>query len=345
MPNPLLVFRVGDMEAYDGPGPIRHGGSYPETTGDAGEMWNFLPEPGSGRNYGYVMTRDFAGIDLNRLTPKANGRWEENDELQNVDVVFIARGKNGRQVVVGWYIDATVFHKAYRTRPIPYARRYKNWKRLRYLCEVASENATLLRENKREFPVPYAPAHGKGYPGQANVWYPPHSKQGSAVASEIRRYIQTHTRGKLLSSGHLNRGRGWQSHLDKATILKIEEASMKATEKHFCKKGFKIKRVHTDCRGWDLEARKDQTFLQLEVKGHRGEVIQFELTPNEYEKLKQFHKTYRVCVVRQALERSEVEVYVPKRLSSGDWTLKEERQGSVVELGERVGARASERAI
>jgi hypothetical protein len=44
------------------------GGSYIDEYGEGGEMWNFLAE--AGRCYGYVMTRHFAGIDLNRLSKK-----------------------------------------------------------------------------------------------------------------------------------------------------------------------------------------------------------------------------------------------------------------------------------
>ena len=94
--------------------------------------------------------------------------------------------------------------------------------------------------------------------------------------------------------------------------------------------------------GWDLIATKRNIILHLEVKGHRGDVIQFELTPNEYEKMQKMDQTYRVCVVRQALTSDAVEVYAPKRMASGAWELCSENGKSKVSLVPHVAARASE---
>ena len=60
--NPLIVFRIGYMEAYDGAGDITSGGAYVQEHGEGGEMWNFRVE--GGRRYGFVMTKHFSGIDL-----------------------------------------------------------------------------------------------------------------------------------------------------------------------------------------------------------------------------------------------------------------------------------------
>lgn len=53
--KPLLMFRVGYMEQYDGVGEIKGGGAHVEKNGEGGEMWNFRAE--SGTCYGYVMTK------------------------------------------------------------------------------------------------------------------------------------------------------------------------------------------------------------------------------------------------------------------------------------------------
>ena len=89
MANPLLVFRIGYMDAYDGPGDIEGGGAWIAEHGEGGEMWNFLPE--AGRCYGYVMTKSLGGIDLARVAKDRRIRFRPNDERDGVDIVFIAK--------------------------------------------------------------------------------------------------------------------------------------------------------------------------------------------------------------------------------------------------------------
>jgi hypothetical protein len=50
-------------------------------------------------------------------------------------------------------------------------------------------------------------------------------------------------------------------------------------------------------------------------RGNIGNVVQFELTPNEYSQLQTNAQNYRVCVVCNALKDSEVEVYAPEQKS------------------------------
>lgn len=117
------------------------------------------------RCYGYVMTKNFAGIDLSRILP--DEEWIKGAELPDVDIVFISKSlePNIGQVVVGWYKNATVFHKEYRKRRG--SKKQGDWDNIDYLCEVSDENATLLQAPDRTFQIP----RGKGFPGQSNVWY------------------------------------------------------------------------------------------------------------------------------------------------------------------------------
>jgi len=299
-------------------------------------MWNFRCE--GGRCYGYVMTRHFAGVDLARIAP--NGQWIANDELDGVDVVFIAKKPHVGQVVVGWYKGATVFHKTYRKRRGK--KRPGDWDKLDYLCQVDAEKAVLLPEDERTFEVPYAPVDGKGFPGQSNVWYPnSDSPEVDVFVAKLRRYIAASSKGSSTAKRAPQKKSGWPAVTDKDLITQIEQAAISATSAFFRKEGYEVISVEKDNRGWDLEATKDRECLLIEVKGHIGNVIQFELTPNEYTQLQANNLAYRVCVVRNALQESEVEVYVPSE-KKGIWSLVRLNGEGRVQLNEKVAARAFE---
>lgn len=336
MSTPLIVFRVGYMPAYDGAGPIFGGGAHIEEHGEGGEMWNFRVE--GGRCYGYVMTRHFAGIDLSRIAP--NSHWNPNDERDGIDVVFIAKKPSVGQVVVGWYRGATVFHKKYRKRRGK--KRLGDWDKLDYLCQVDAERAVLLPESLRNFDVPYAPANGKGFPGQSNVWYPhSDSPEVAQYVARLRKYIGSSLKSSSATKNTSQKMTGWSATPDKDLIIQIEQAAISATSAHFGKGGYKVVSVEKDNRGWDLEATKDGDCLLIEVKGHIGNVIHFELTPNEYTQLQANSLSYRVCVVRNALEDSEVEIYVPSE-NKGAWSLIRHNGEGRVQLSEKVAACAFE---
>ncbi len=338
MPTPLLVFRVGYMVAYDGEGHISGGGKNVEKYHKGGEMWNFRPE--RGRCYGYVHIKSFAGIDLRRIAP--NSQWKKGNELDGVDVVFIAKKPAVGQVVVGWYRGATVFHKQYREH---------RWKRgdredLGYLCQVDAERAVLLPEAQRTFRVPFAPVDGQGFPGHSNIWYPHPDSTNDKVARfvvRLRRYIASSSKGSSATKNLPMKKTGRRVAPDKDRITQIEQAAISATVAYFEKRGYRVVSVEKDNRGWDLEATKNGERLLIEVKGHIGNVIQFELTPNEYAKLKAKSSSYRVCVVRKALENSEVEVYVPSKTKNKDvWSLVRRNGCGCVQLTEKVAAHAFE---
>lgn len=328
----MLVFRIGYMPTYDGKGTISGGGAHVEEHGEGGEMWNFRVE--GGRCYGYVMTQRFAGVDLGRISP--NSDWNINDELNDVDIIFIAKRPTFGQVVIGWYKGATVFHKKYRKRRGN--KSIGDWEKLDYLCEVDAKQIVLLPENLRTFKVP----HGKGFPGRSDVWYP-HSEtpEVAQFVTKLRKYI-AHAQKENANAKKISISfKAKPVPLEKDLITQIEQAAISATVSHFTKEGYSVVSVEKDNRGWDLEAVKGRDRLLLEVKGHIGNVIQFELTPNEYSKLQAEIKYYRVCVVRNALDSLDVEVYVPTR-KTGALILVRENGTGCIGLNEKVAARAFE---
>ncbi|WP_240992156.1 protein NO VEIN domain-containing protein [endosymbiont of Riftia pachyptila] len=109
---------------------------------------------------------------------------------------------------------------------------------------------------------------------------------------------------------------------NKKEILAIERSAVEKTWEFYENKGYELMSVETDNVGWDLVAVKEKETLLIEVKGHKGNVIQFELTPNEYTQLKEQKNNYRVCVVRNALTSPDLMEFVPKKKMVAGYSLK-----------------------
>lgn len=330
---PILFFRVGYMENYDGPGEIAYGGAYIQNNGEGGEMWNFRPE--GGRCYGYVMTMNFAGIDLSRLDDTQY--WNSNDEMNGIDIIFIAKNPPHGQVIVGWYRNATMFHRKYRIRRGN--QRQGDWTQLHYVCEVDSENAILLPEEERTYRVP----RGRGFPGTSNVWYADaDNEQVAEFLAGVGNYIGQRQAPNLAANNNRNR-RGGPQTPNKELITRIEQAAIDMVWTHYenMKNPYTLKSVEKDNCGWDLEASREGETLYLEVKGHLGNVIQFELTPNEYAKMKEHSDNHRVCVVRNALNEPDLVVFTPEEREES-WFLVSNLGDEIVKLSEKIAARASQ---
>lgn len=345
MTAPLVVLRTGYMERYDGPDTISGGGAYVDENGVGGEVFNF--KPSRGKCYGYAMSRHFAGINLRFIDGAQN--WSKGDELSGVDVVFIARRPGGGQVVVGWYRNATVFHQQYRVRrgTIP----GMNDSARRFVCVADAASVRLLPEDDRIFEVPYAPNGFRGFPGQSNVWYPSQHDDKSDVKAFVRKLLkymggmsgvelpEDETHG---TNAGRKQGRGGKP--DHAHNALVEQAAVNATWAHYERKGFTLKSVEEENLGWDLEANQGRQSLRVEVKGVSGTDIYFELTPNEYAKLKEHAAQYRVCVVCEALTSPRIFELKPDTTGSG-WHLASEQGDILVTLMERIAAVGAEVAL
>lgn len=332
--------RVGYMERYDGPDTITSGGAYIAANGVGGEVFNF--KPSRGKCYGYAMSLHFGGLNLRFID--GTRRWKVGDSLSGVDVVFIARKQGIGQVVVGWYKNATVFHKQYRVRrgTIP----GMSESMLHFLCVTDATSAYLLSDDKRTFEVPYAPAGHKGFPGQSNVWYPEHHVSHPPVRTfiqKLRRYISTASAEHLVldQSVPINPGRKKKASPNHAHNTAVEEAAIDAVWNHYEHTGYTVHSVETEYVGWDLVAKKGSQTLYLEVKGVSGTAIYFELTPNEYAKLKTHASRYRVCVVCEALVAPRIYELFPEQ-RSGAWNLVSKKQKVLVPLVERIAAVGAE---
>lgn len=316
--NPLLVFRIGWMDDYAGPAEILGGGSYVGEHGAGGEMWNF--EKKDGHCFGYVRTNSGAGLNLERIEPHT--KWATGDEMSGVDIVFIAtRPKpDSGQVVVGWYKNATVFHKDH--KKISGRGEYGE-----YVCKVAEKDAVLVHKNARTTLI-----EGNN-PLRTNVWYGDTANNPRLI--EIKKDLI-----KLIGEPKLARYRKWQK-LSAEEIRAIEAAAVDKVTSHYQKLGYTVETVEQENKGWDLVANKENETLLLEVKGHRRDRIQFELTPNEYEKMQQRAADYKVCVVINALSKPTLMVFRPIKRGE-DWHMvKENGDNREIRLEEIVSARAT----
>jgi hypothetical protein len=336
---PIVFLRVGYMTDYDGSGEISGGGQYVRENGVGGEVFNFAPS--RGRCYGYAMSKSFGGIRLRALT--GTGKWAKGDELPGVDVVFIALRPGVGQVIVGWYRNATVFHKHYGERPgsIPGMEREGR----RYLCSTDARDAYLLPEQKRLFKVPTAMSGNKGFPGQSNVWYPaihlgePDVKE---FVQRVRSYIGRSRQQAVAPADEASKvgakRRGWPRRPDHAHNALVEAIAVDYAWQHFEQQKWRVKSVETENHGWDLVVSRGNQILHVEVKGTSLESVGFELTPNEFLRLQERSKTYRVCVVCKVFSgKPEIFVLSP-RLVRDEWHLHQKSPPMRVGLMARVAA-------
>jgi hypothetical protein len=333
----MLVLRVGYMDRYDGPAEIYGGGSYIRDNGVGAEIYNFKPSRGT--CFGYAMSRHGAGIDLRNLAP--DRQWKQGDALHGVDVVFMARHKERGQVVVGWYRNATVFHKQYLKRrgTIP----GMHFEQRHYLCSTGAANASLLTEKQRTFVIPYAPTDGAGYAGQSNVWYPERSENPAvpALIKKLRALMKATGGVALASDEHpekkANKNTKRRKKPDAAMNALVEKAAVDSVFAHYESLNYTVKSVEKENLGWDLEVSRDAKTHKIEVKGVSADTIYFELTPNEYRMLREHPETYQVSVVCSALDTPVLYHLTPKSTEEG-WRLLDKTNGINILLGERVAA-------
>jgi hypothetical protein len=118
--------------------------------------------------------------------------------------------------------------------------------------------------------------------------------------------------------------------------LDAEYAAIRAAWNHFAEQGYSMKDRQRENVGWDLEAARGPDCLLLEVKGLSGIDLCVELTPNEYRHMRKYKRTYRVCVLVDALGTSpRLSVF---RCGPTDGSLIDDT-GKVLHVEPRTGAR------
>ena len=290
----MIFLNTAWMERYEGLSgndtEIHGGGSYVEEYGYGHEIYNF--QKTSGKVYGYAQP---GGLNnLQRL-----GASADDDYIDGVLVIFTATHKDGGTYIVGWYKGATFFKDYQETRLKE--RKFGN-EYIGYYAVAEAEDATLLSVDER-FSFPVIPRGVKGGMGQSNVWYAD-SVEMSGFKKDVLEHIEKYEKVKGKRS-HKSSSR----QPDVRAKKKIEKIATAEVTREYTDRGFSVTSRESENLGWDLDAIHKKTMLRLEVKGLSGENVSVEITPNEYNKMKDYQESYRLCVVTECLVNPIIHVF------------------------------------
>jgi hypothetical protein len=277
--TPVIFLKIGWMSDYDGRNGdvIRGNHSFIKETGTGGEDRNFLAF--DGKCYGYAphnLKDGPARINFEQHLVDAQHRpigTGDRVHIDGVTVLWIATAPKGGVYIVGWYRNARLF-----------AIRQSHKKRGYYATAKASDCTVLpLAERTHRFKEP---------PHQGAVWY-----GGDAIAGALR-FIDGKRPSKATAARMV---------IDTALRVEIERAAIKATTLAYASRGFVVKSVENEAKGWDLEATSPGETLKVEVKGTARADICVEMTPNEYSK--RDSGAYRIAIVSSALTKPRLCIF------------------------------------
>jgi hypothetical protein len=276
------------------------GGSYNEE--EIGyEVCNFLDL--DGWLHGYVKSpSDYHVLNLERIDPTA----DDDDTLNNVLVVFVAKNPKGGQMVVGWYRNATVYRDYQEEND---DRRSFDGEYFGYYFEAPTADAVLLPLSARTIRVPHI-KHGMV---RSNLFYPydDSGKQRNLEwLEQIVDLVEQYDGENLLlteatspeeaavkGAETAHAGRQGQGFLYSAKVRRaVELRAMAVAEKHFTKDGWHVA-DHSANKPYDLLATKGNQKLFIEVKGSQGNGSFVFLTPNEVKWARKHHPQTILAVV------------------------------------------------
>ncbi|MDP3786736.1 MAG: DUF3883 domain-containing protein [Candidatus Omnitrophota bacterium] len=320
----MMIFcNIGWMDKYEGlksGDKIRGGGKFVSKHGFGWEVYNF--QPLSGRMYGYVQPT--GKIHIERL-----GAPKDSNKIDHILVIWTARDySHGGVFIVGWYRDATVYRN-YQPVPKGSNRKTPDKKEAGFFVEAKEKDCKLLPKDKRTFHIP----KGKNGMGQSNVWYAD-KRENFRFREQVLGYVKEGKNPSIAVKRRIVQGKAWQP--DPFKREKVEKIAIKEATEYYKKAGYIVDSKEKDNLGWDLEASLGNKTLKLEVKGLSGNDIVIDLTPKEYEKMKEYKKDYRICVVIDCLNVPLLRSFFFSR-ESEEW---EDDEGNVLKITEITGARA-----
>ncbi|MBU8545794.1 MULTISPECIES: protein NO VEIN domain-containing protein [Roseomonadaceae] len=292
---PIIYFNIGWMKRYAGTAPDdktigAHAYLNNHRYGD--ESYNFAPTA-----YGTVRGHRPPGShEKTNITRMGAARTDA--EIKGALVVWLAKEPGTRRtLIVGWYMNATVFREG-RDGTVDL-----NDKRINYTAEARADGATLLPPIARTFEVQSSRLRpGSGF-GQKPTWY-----GAEVVDKRVWSYIQTYgqSKEKQLISKTSAGNKTPPKNFDPELRRKVEKAAVEHAIGYY-KAEFGgsciVKSVETAAKGWDLEVYNSSDPLLVEVKGLLNAELVCELTANEYEKMMRpaNRRSYVVYVVNNAL--------------------------------------------
>lgn len=325
--KPMIFLRITWMTRYQGLSgdAVVNGGRFIRDNGFGHEIFNF--QPFQGTMYGYVQPPgrrerfSDARIDLRRFRANAT-----DNSVPGLLAVWVATSPTGDGAfIVGWYENATVF-RDWQNPPAGSARTHDGTD-CGYYVTAKSEDVVRVPPDERVFHVPQ---QQKGGFGQSNIWYADDTEQHRQFREEVLRYVTSRQLPNLGASAPPHQP-------DPLRRQEVERIAVETTTTHFTRHGYTVDSVEQDNIGWDLNAVLGRRQLQLEVKGLSGDQIVVELTPNEYQAMKDYRDSYRICVVTNALTRPHLEIFAYSKDSRG-W---ESTDGRVLKLQEIIAARCT----
>lgn len=217
----------------------------------------------------------------NKTGPQFAGRG--NPSVQQGDVVLIARSRTLKEVIAAGVVDSEYWLQRF---PQLYRKRVQ----LRHL-----EPFKLFREVPKTLPLervlPWKPAMRE---------LRPENSDDKKVTDWLEQQLKADNR----TYGGGSRSHSIPRQPDTQLRHAVEDAAMKVVRKFYEEQHYYVDDVSANRCGWDLEATKDQCTLKIEVKGLSGTTAVTELTPNEYQHIKEEDSSYRLCIVTNALHRT-----------------------------------------
>lgn len=282
----LVVFaRIGWMKWYRGPQPDDEapvgGGKYNKNA-LGHEAFNFLPL--NGKLLGYFQPRLIPGRSSTVALERIEAGFE-GGALDDVTVVFVATHPTlGRQRIVGWYLNATVYRD---DKPSNAAARNQ----FTYFAETDAKSAFLVPEPLRVYEIP---GGGGGF-GQANVCYPLEISglpKNAQWMDDALNYVHAYSLENIAQEPEsgadhdieeqvsiaIEHGAGFQSN--PKIRRAIELYAMNKAKAHLLKLGFAPK-DKSKTESFDFLCTVNGSDLYVEVKGMQDNGLSVSLTPKE----------------------------------------------------------------
>jgi hypothetical protein len=106
-------------------------------------------------------------------------------------------------------------------------------------------------------------------------------------------------------------GGGFGDHISNK---EVELAAIKAVREYYRCRGWSVVSVEKDCLGYDLDCTKGKQLQHVEVKGIRGSLCSFIITPNELD-ASRGDPLFRLCAVTNTTDSPRFHWFSGERLS------------------------------